>query len=104
MIYVTARFRVNSETFNDSLYAINDHIDYVKTNEPGTLQYVSVNDHDDPFSFLHFMVFQDEAAEEEHRSSPGGQAFAAGISPYLVGDVEFKRWREVGSAENSAGN
>jgi quinol monooxygenase YgiN len=41
-IYMTARFNVTPESVQPTLYAINDLIDYVKANEPGTLQYSCV--------------------------------------------------------------
>ena len=95
MIYMTARFRIQPETLTACAYAINDFIDYIKANEPDTLQYTSVNETDDPFAFLHFFVFKDEAAEERHRGSPGTMAFVDALYPNLIGDVEFTRWQEV---------
>jgi quinol monooxygenase YgiN len=95
VIYMTARFRIKPETLNACVYVISDLIEYIKANEPGTLQYTSVNDFDDPYTFLHFFVFEDEAAEERHRHSPGTTQFIEALYPNLEGDVEFSRWREV---------
>ena len=64
-IYMTARFRVQPESVQTCLYAINDFVDHIKANEPGTLQYTSVQEYDDSFSFLNFFAFEDEAAEGE---------------------------------------
>lgn len=99
MIYMTARFRVQPESFSACLYTINDFIEYIKANEPDTLQYTSVNDFDDPYTFLHFFVFKDEAAEERHRNSPAVRAFVEALYPNLIGDVEFARWNEVASMQ-----
>lgn len=92
---MTARFQIKPEALTTCAYAINDFIDYIKANEPDTVQYTSVNDFDDPYAFLHFFVFKDEQAEERHRNSPGTRAFVDSLYPNLIGDVEFSRWREV---------
>jgi quinol monooxygenase YgiN len=97
-IYMTARFRVAPDSVQASLYAINDFIDYVKANEPGTLQYTSVQDFEDSFAFLHFFAFADEAAEEVHRSSPGTTRFVDSLYPLLEGDTVFQRWNAVATS------
>ena len=41
-IYKTARFRVREDGLTDSLEAIRRFVEHVKDNEPGTLEYTSV--------------------------------------------------------------
>jgi len=96
-IYMTARFRVQPESVQTCLYAINDFVDHIKANEPGTLQYTSVQEYGDSFSFLNFFAFEDEAAEELHRESAGTRRFIDAVYPNLVGDVEFTRFGPVAS-------
>ena len=96
-ITMTARFRVQPESLQTCLYAISDFVDYIKANEPGTLRYTSVQDFEDSFSFLHFFVFANEAAEEAHRTSPGTARFVDALYPYVDGDVLFDRWNAVAS-------
>lgn len=97
MIYMTARFRVEPQTVQASLYAINDFIDGIKASEPGTLQYTSVQDFEDSFAFLHFFAFVDEAAEETHRTAANTTRFVEALYPHLEGDVVFQRWNAVAS-------
>jgi quinol monooxygenase YgiN len=95
MIYMTARFRVEPQAVQASLYAINDFIDGIKATEPGTLQYTSVQDLEDSFAFLHFFAFEDEAAEEIHRNSANTAQFVEALYDHLEGDVIFQRWNAV---------
>ena len=92
---MTARFRVAPDSVQASLYAISDFIDYVKANEPRTLQYTSVQDFEDSFAFLNFFAFADEAAEEAHRNSLGTTRFVETLYPLLDGDIIFQRWNDV---------
>jgi quinol monooxygenase YgiN len=96
-ITMTARFRIAPDQVQATLYAISDFIDYVKANEPGTLQYTSVQDFEDSFAFLNFFVFEDEAAEEIHRNSPATARFVETLFPLLEGDMLFQRWNGVAS-------
>ena len=94
-IYTAARFRVQPESVQTCLHAINDFIDYIKQNEPTTLRYTSVRSFEDSFSFLHFFAFEDEAAEQRHRNSPGTKRFVEALYPNLDGDLMFERWNAV---------
>jgi quinol monooxygenase YgiN len=96
-IYMTARFSVAPESVQPALYAISDLIDYVKANEPGTLQYTCVQDFENSFAFLSFFEFQDEASEEMHRGSPATARFVDVLYPLLEGDIIFQRWNPVAS-------
>jgi len=94
---MTARFSVTPESVQPSLYAISDLIDYIKANEPGTLQYTCVQDFENSFAFLSFFEFQDEASEERHRASPATARFVDVLYPLLEGDIIFERWNAVAS-------
>ena len=92
---MTASFRVEPDSFQLSLYAISDFIDYIKANEPGTIEYTCVQDFEDSFAFLCFFSFVDEAAEETHLASLGTTRFIDNLYPFLDGDVMFHRWNTV---------
>lgn len=94
---MTARFRVAPDSVQATLYAISDLIDYIKANEPGTIQYTSVQDFEDSFAFLNFFAFEDETAEEIHRVSRGTQTFIEVLLPLLEDDIIFQRWNPVAS-------
>ncbi|MDA1036655.1 MAG: antibiotic biosynthesis monooxygenase [Chloroflexi bacterium] len=94
-IYMTARFRVQPQSVQTCLYAINDFVDYIRANEPATLQYTSVQDFEDSFAFLNFFVFENEAAEEQHRTSPGTLRFIDALYNHIDVDVLFERWNAV---------
>jgi quinol monooxygenase YgiN len=92
---MTARFRIAPDSVQATLYAISDLVDYIKENEPGTIQYTSVQDFEDSFAFLNFFAFEDETAEEIHRASRGAQTFIATLLPLLEDDIIFQRWNPV---------
>jgi len=65
-VYHTASFQVRTESLDKCLAAIKEFIASIQANEPGTLEYVSLQQVDDPTRFLHYTVFLDQAAGERH--------------------------------------
>ena len=89
-VYKTARFRVRRAGLDQALAAVQIFVCYVKANEPGTLQYTSVQRADDPTQFLHFFTFESEAAQNVHSTSEGVKNFTDVLYPLLDGEqVEF---------------
>ena len=72
-------------------------MDYIKANEPGTLRYTALQQADDPTSFVNFMIFQDAAAEQQHRQSDAVKRFTAVLYPETVASVEFTDYSIVAS-------
>ena len=85
----TAHFQCKPESIEKCQQANREFIEYLKANEPGTLRYTSLQQADDATKFMNFMIFQDEAAEEQHRNSEGVKRFTGVLYPELVGDVQF---------------
>jgi quinol monooxygenase YgiN len=96
-VIMTARFKVRPEGREKCEQAIRDFIDYIKANEPGTMRYTSLQESDDPLSYMHFFIFQDEAAREKHSSSEGVKRFTGVLYPETVDGVQFTEYSMVAS-------
>ncbi|HJZ49343.1 MAG TPA: antibiotic biosynthesis monooxygenase [Roseiflexaceae bacterium] len=94
-IYQTAQFEVRPEALERCEQAIREFVAYIQANEPGTLLYTSVHAAGDPASFLHFFIFEDEAARERHRTSEAVRRFTDTLYPELLAPVEFQEYSAV---------
>ncbi len=79
MIHIMALYQVKEGKLTETISAVEEFVDAVKDNEPGTLVYEAVRGKDD-LSFFHVMTFQNEEAEEFHRSTPHMSKFAETLS------------------------
>jgi quinol monooxygenase YgiN len=68
--YVMIPFTVHKEKIEEAKTTISELISKVRENEPKTLLYKSLQLKKDPASFIHFMIFADNAAHMQHRSAP----------------------------------
>jgi quinol monooxygenase YgiN len=100
-IYQTARFKVKPEALKKCEQAIREFVQYVNDNEPGTLLYTSVQEKDDPTSFLHYFIFQDEAARQVHANSDGVKHFTSILYPETLEGVEFTEYTIVTSTRQT---
>ena len=97
-IFQTAHFKVKPESREKCEQAIREFIDYIKANEPGTLRYSSLQQADDPTGFMHFFMFEDEAARQKHRTSEGVMKFTSILYPELIGgEVKFTEYGMLAS-------
>jgi quinol monooxygenase YgiN len=97
-IYQIAQYRVNSRTVDKVKRAIEEFVRYVKANEPGTRLYVAWQQKEDPTRFVHFFIFDNEAAHKAHGESAAVKRFESIYSPELVGgDVVFTDYDMVAS-------
>ena len=95
-IYTIAEYRVRPSGVDKVKQAIEEFVPYVKANEPGTRMYLAWQKKDDPTCFVHFFIFEDEAANKIHGESEAVKRFEAAYRPELVGgDVVFTDYHLV---------
>jgi quinol monooxygenase YgiN len=89
-IQTIATYRVKPSGVEKVKRAIAEFVPYVRANEPGTRLYVAWQQKDDPTRFVHFFIFENEAAHAAHASSAAVKRFEAAYRPELSeGDVVF---------------
>jgi quinol monooxygenase YgiN len=84
-IYTIAQYRVRSSGVDRVKRAIEEFVRYVQANEPGTRMYAAWHQKDDPTSFVHFFIFENEAAHTVHSQSAAVKRFEAAYRPELDG-------------------
>jgi quinol monooxygenase YgiN len=95
-IYTIAQYRVRPSGVEKVKRAIEEFVPYVQANEPGTRMYLAWQQKDDPTRFVHFFIFDDEAAHAAHAKSEAVKRFEAAYRPELVGgDVVFTDYNLV---------
>jgi quinol monooxygenase YgiN len=89
-IYTIARYQVRPSGVEKVKRAIEEFVPYVKAKESGTRMYLAWQQKDDPTRFVHFFIFEDEAAHKIHAGSEAVKSFEAAYRPELAGgDVVF---------------
>ena len=97
-LYITATYEVNLEAVERVKQAIQEFVLYIKANEPGTQMYVAWQQQHAPNRFIHFFIFENEAAKAIHSESAAVKRFESVYGPELVGgDVVFTDFDSVAS-------
>ena len=94
-IIMTARYQVRPKSIEQCKQAINNLVEYVKTNEKGTLYYIAKQEILNPYAFLHTMIFHDDVALTLHRSSEAAERFVSVVYPATIDPIEFKEYSEI---------
>jgi quinol monooxygenase YgiN len=95
-IHTIAQYRVKPSGIDKVKRAIAEFVPYVRANEPGTKLYQAWQQKDDPTRFVHFFIFEDEAAHAAHAGSEAVKRFEAAYRPELSeGDVVFTDYQLV---------
>ncbi|MGC2195920.1 MAG: antibiotic biosynthesis monooxygenase [Terriglobales bacterium] len=95
-IYTIAKYRVRRSGVDKVKRAIEEFVPHVKANEPGTRLYLAWQQKEDPTRFVHFFIFEDEAALKVHSRSEAVKRFEAAYGPELDGgDVVFTDYELV---------
>ena len=97
-IYTIAEYWVRESGVEKVQQAIQEFVEYVQANEPGTKMYTAWQQKDDPTRFVHFFIFEDEAAHAFHSKSEAVKRFEAVYTPELEGgEVVFTDYNLVAS-------
>lgn len=95
-IYQTAHYQVRPEAVDRVKVAIEEFVESVRQNEPGTWFYASWQAKDDPTRFVHLFTFQDEESHERHGTTEAVKRFESIYQPDLVaGPVVFTDYQLV---------
>jgi quinol monooxygenase YgiN len=101
-IYTIAQYRIKPSAVEKVKRAIEEFVDYVKANEPGTRKYVAWQQKDDPTRLVHFFIFEDATAHDVHSRSDAVKRFESVYRPELVGaDVVFTDYDLVATNEET---
>src|SRR5260370_36428242 len=93
---IIAQYQVRSSGVEKVKRAIEEFTQYVQANEPGTKMYVAWQQKDDPTRFVHFFIFESEAAQLAHSQSKAVKRFESAYRPELnSGDVVFTDYLPV---------
>lgn len=98
-IYMTATFEVHPTGLDEAKRAIAAFVDYVRLMEPNTRLYTSLQAQDNPHRFLHYFIFENEAAMAIHRTSEGVKHFTDALYPLLVDGVTFTQYSSFTSTD-----
>jgi quinol monooxygenase YgiN len=89
-IQTIAHYRVKPSGVDKVKRAIAEFVAYVRANEPGSKVYVAWQQQDDPTRFVHFFIFENEAAHTTHSRSAAVKRFEEAYRPELSeGPVVF---------------
>jgi quinol monooxygenase YgiN len=95
-IYQTGAYQVKPSAVAQVKRAIEEFVQYVQANEPGTQMYLAWQQKDDPTRFVHLFIFADAAAQARHGQSEAVKCFESIYSPELAGgDVVFTDYEMI---------
>ena len=95
-IYQTATYQVRPQAVPAVKRAIEEFVQYVRTNEPGTRMYVAWQQQDETSRFIHLFIFEDAATQTIHSESEAVKRFESIYSPELVGgEVVFTDFNQL---------
>ena len=84
-IYTIAEYQVHAAGVQKVKRAFEEFVVYVRANEPRTRMYIAWQHKEDPTRFVHFFIFDDEAAHKAHAESAAVKRFEAAYRPELSG-------------------
>ena len=102
-IYTIAKYQIRPSGVEKVKRAIEEFVPQVQRDEPGTRLYEAWQQQDDPGSFVHFFIFENEAALKTHSETAAVKQFEAAYRPELsAGDVVFTDYERVATNQERA--
>lgn len=98
-IYMTAQWQCRPGAESKVEEALRKFVAAVKENEPDTRLYTALQQAEDATSFMTYFIFENEAAQEFHRSTEWVKRFTDVIYPENVAPVVFTQFRLVASTD-----
>ena len=90
-----AHYEIHPEALDKIKAAISEFVDYVRSNEPGTLRYDVWQDQEHPARFVHIFIFRDQDAYNQHSASAEVKKFADVLYPECLSPVEFIDYQKI---------
>ena len=81
MINRMVTYKVRQEEIEEVKMLVREFVENIKLNEEDTLLYRALQEKKDPSRFVHFMSFEDEYAEDQHRNSNYCEEFTDTLTP-----------------------
>lgn len=95
-IYIIAEYKVRNSGVEKVKRAIAEFVPHIQAHEPGTKLYLAWQQKQDPTRFVHFFIFENEAAQQTHSRSDAVKRFEAAYRPELDGgEVKFTDYEVV---------
>lgn len=89
MINKMVTYKVRKDAVDEVKMFVREFVENIKLNEEGTLLYRALQHSDDPTKFIHFMTFEDEYAEDQHRNSNYNEEFMSSIEEFCDGRIDI---------------
>ncbi len=97
-VYMTARYQVPKTSVESCKQAISTLVDPIKREKPRTKLYLALQEIQNPMQFVHFMLFENEAAMAIHRNSHAAESFVNFLYPKTITPVEFTEHNLIASS------
>jgi quinol monooxygenase YgiN len=89
MINKMVTYKVRKESIEEAKMLVREFVENIKLNEEDTLLYRALQEKSNPARFIHFMTFEDEYAENQHRNANYNEEFVQSIVPLCEDEPVF---------------
>ena len=98
-IYMTAQWKCRPGAESKVEASLRQFVAAIKENEPDTRVYTALQQTEDPTSFMTYFIFDNQAAQEFHRTTDWMKEFTSVIYPENIGAVIFTEHKLIASTE-----